>query len=128
MANEQNLIPNSLRTPSEVRRNSSKGGKMSGKVRREKKVIRTILAELLDGTAKDSKQFAGIAKKLGIESDKSVKELFTLVCVMNTLKKGDLSDLEQLTALLGEETKAVDNSAQTDLLDAIEKAVKNGKK
>lgn len=101
---------------------------MSGKVRREKKVIRTILAELLDGTAKDSKQFAGIAKKLGIESDKSVKELFTLVCVMNTLKKGDLSDLEQLTALLGEETKAVDNSAQTDLLDAIEKAVKNGKK
>ena len=36
MANEGNLIPNSMRSPSEVRENSRKGGINSGKARREK--------------------------------------------------------------------------------------------
>lgn len=36
MANEQNLIPNSQRTPEELRKMAIKGGKASGKARREK--------------------------------------------------------------------------------------------
>lgn len=126
MANEKNLIPNEERTPSERRRNASKAGKASGKKRREQKAVRQILAELLDNTVKDSKQFAGLAKKLGLESNKSVKEVFTMVCLLNTLKKGDLSDLEKLTLLLGEDRlPPEDSTAQSELLQAIEKAVKN---
>lgn len=120
------MIPNEERTPSERRRNASKAGKASGKKRREQKAVRQILAELLDNTVKDSKQFAGLAKKLGLESNKSVKEVFTMVCLLNTLKKGDLSDLEKLTLLLGEDRlPPEDSTAQSELLQAIEKAVKN---
>lgn len=49
MPNEENLIPNTERSPSEVRENGRKGGIKSGEVRREKadlrRVIQTWLAE-----------------------------------------------------------------------------------
>ena len=43
MANEQNLVPNSQRTPSERRENARKAGIASGKARREKKTLREIM-------------------------------------------------------------------------------------
>lgn len=129
MANEHNLKKGKatqFHSGEEAVRNGRKGGKASGKKKREQKAIRQILTEMLDITAKDSKQFAGLAKKLGLESDKSVKEAFTMVCLLNTLKKGDLSDLEKLTLLLGEDRlQSEDSSAQSDLLEAIKKAVKD---
>lgn len=52
MANEQNLIPNSQRSPSEVRENSRKGGIASGESRRAKRDFREsmmqALAEMID--------------------------------------------------------------------------------
>lgn len=47
MANEKNLIPNSKRTPKELREITQKGGKKSGEVRREKKLLRELLEEAL---------------------------------------------------------------------------------
>lgn len=47
MANVSNLIPNSERSPSEVRENSRKGGIKSGKVRRERKKLKEELELLL---------------------------------------------------------------------------------
>lgn len=46
--NEQNLIPNSERSPSEVRANGKKGGIASGKVRREKKHAKEVARAILD--------------------------------------------------------------------------------
>lgn len=43
MANEQNLVPNSKRTPSERRENARKAGIASGKARREKKTFRELM-------------------------------------------------------------------------------------
>ena len=55
MANEKNLIPQAhILTVEE----QSAGGKKSAEIRREKKTILKILAELLDGQIKDSPQFA----------------------------------------------------------------------
>ena len=48
MANEQNLIPNSQRTPSELREMATKGGKASGKARRNKKLLRDCIDYLLE--------------------------------------------------------------------------------
>lgn len=50
MANEQNLIPFGERSESEQREIRSKGGKASGKSRREKKKFRDLFIELLDDT------------------------------------------------------------------------------
>lgn len=45
--NPQNLIPNSERTPEELREQTRKGGIISGQRRREKKLMSTIYADLL---------------------------------------------------------------------------------
>lgn len=48
--NDENLIPNSKRSPKEVRENGRKGGLASGRSRREKSNLRKAMQALLDGT------------------------------------------------------------------------------
>ena len=55
MANEQNLIPNSERSPNEVRENGKKGSIASGKARRQKKLLRECLEILLEKEMTDKK-------------------------------------------------------------------------
>ena len=50
MANEKNLIPFSKRSESEARENGKKGGRASGKARREKADLRKMAQTILDGT------------------------------------------------------------------------------
>lgn len=120
MANEttKNLIPQSERTKDEQREIARMGGIASGQARREKKTIQKILAELLDGQIKDSPQFAKLASKMGVEGDKSVKDIFTMVCLLNSVKNGNLGDLERLTKLLGED-KQNENADVLSKLDAV---------
>lgn len=100
--NEKNLIPFNERTESEQREIARNGGIASGQARRGKRTIQKILSELLDGQIKDSPQFAKLAAKMGVESDKSIKDIFTMVCLLNSVKSGNLGDLERLAKLLGE--------------------------
>ena len=95
------------------------GGIASGKARREKKTIQKILAELLDGQIKDSPQFAKLASKMGVESDKSVKDIFTYICVLNSVKNGNLGDLERLSKLLGEDKQ----NENADVLSKLDKVI-----
>lgn len=48
VANEQNLIPNSERTPNELREMTKKGGIKSGEVRREKATFKKAIKWLLE--------------------------------------------------------------------------------
>ena len=115
MANEQNL--NHKLTVSEQRN----GGQNSGKARREKKTIQKILADLLDSEIKDSPQFAKLASKMGVESDKSVKDIFTMVCLLNSVKSGNLGDLERLSKLLGEDKQNENADVMAKLDDVLSK-------
>ena len=116
MANEKNLIPQAhVLTVEEA----SKGGQNSGKARREKKTIQKILADLLDSEIKDSPQFAKLASKMGVESDKSVKDIFTMVCLLNSVKSGNLGDLERLSKLLGEDKQ----NENADVLSKLDKVI-----
>lgn len=45
---EANLIPTTKRSKSEVRKNAAKGGRKSGEVRRQKKLLKECLEELLE--------------------------------------------------------------------------------
>ena len=119
--NEKNLIPNNERSPNEVRENGRKGGIASGKARREKKTIQKILADLLDSEIKDSPQFAKLASKMGVESDKSVKDIFTMVCLLNSVKSGNLGDLERLSKLLGEDKQNENADVMAKLDDVLSK-------
>ena len=101
------------------------GGVASGIARREKKTVQKILNDFLSTAAKDNPQVSKLAAKMGLKSDDSIKDLFTIVCTLNTLKDGNLSDLERLSKLLGEQTEISDTEAQKQaaFLDAIKKAV-----
>ena len=117
--NEKNLKP--IRTESEAREKGRKGGIASGQARREKKTIQKILADLLDSEIKDSPQFAKLASKMGVESDKSVKDIFTMVCLLNSVKSGNLGDLERLSKLLGEDKQNENADVMAKLDDVLNK-------
>ena len=104
--------------------NGRKGGIASGQSRREKKTIQKILADLLDSKIKDSPQFAKLASKMGVESDKSVKDIFTYICVLNSVKSGNLGDLERLSKLLGEDNAKEHNNG---ILEELAEYLKNDK-
>ena len=127
MSNEtsKNLIPQSERTKDEQREIARKGGIASGVARREKKTVQKILNDFLSTAAKDNPQVSKLAAKMGLQDDGSIKDLFTIVCTLNTLKDGNLSDLERLSKLLGEQTEVADTEAekQAAFLDAVKKAV-----
>lgn len=116
MANEKNLIPQAHTLTVEE---ASKGGQNSGKARREKKTIQKILTDLLDSEIKDSPKFAKLASKMGVESDKSVKDIFTMVCLLNSVKSGNLGDLERLSKLLGEDKQ----NENADVLEKLDKVI-----
>ena len=123
MANERNLKP--IRTESEAREKGRNGGIASGIARREKRTVQKILNDFLSTAAKDNPKVAKLAAKIGLQDDGSIKDLFTIVCALNTLKDGNLSDLERLSKLLGEQTEIADTEAQKQaaFLDAVKKAV-----
>ena len=125
MANEQNLRPCEHKFTQEE---AKKGGINSAIARREKKTVQKILGDFLDTSAKDNPQIAKLAAKMGLQGNESIKDLFTIVCTINTLKSGNLSDLERLTKLLGEQTEIADTEAQkqADFLAAVKKAVTDG--
>ena len=110
---------NSRRTREEHSKDSQKAGIASGKARREKKTIQKILSELLDSEIKDSPQFAKLASKMGVESDKSVKDIFAYICVLNSVKSGNLGDLERLSKLLGEDKQ----NENADVLSKLDKVI-----
>lgn len=122
MANEQNLRPCEHKFTQEE---AKRGGINSAIARRGKKTVQKILNDFLSTAAKDNPQVSKLAAKMGLQDDGSIKDLFTIVCTLNTLKDGNLSDLERLSKLLGEQTDVADSEAekQAAFLDAVKKAV-----
>ncbi len=65
MANEQNLIPNSERTPSELREMARNGGLASGEARRKRKTLKEeLLLMLSEGETQQSVTIALIEKAM----------------------------------------------------------------
>ena len=117
--NEKNLIPNEKRTPRERRENARKAGIASGQSRREKKTIQKILADYLDNDVQSNKSLKKIADTAGITGEQSIKELVTAVCILNTLKKGDVDKLSSIMGLLGEGVEKEDTNKDVEETLAI---------
>lgn len=104
MANEGNL---KTPTSSEARRNGAKGGKASGKARREKKAMKDTLATLLSMSLKDGK-IADIEKIKSVAGLKglniSVQEAIMLAQIQKALK-GDTKAAEYIRDTSGNKLK-----------------------
>ena len=93
--NEQNLIPNSERTPSERQEIARKGGIASGEARREKKLAKQIAIDILNGqttTTKDGRTL-------------TLKEAMVEGLIKKTIKDPKAKEVDFVLALIGEEVE-----------------------
>lgn len=100
MANEKNLIPNSERTPSELREMTRKGGIASGQARRQKKT----LSELAKMIAENPAPTAAKKKltKMGISDEDANNNACIVAAVYDKAIKGNMQAVdkwEQLVAV-----------------------------
>ena len=113
-----------FRTGEEQVEIARQGGLASGKARREKQKTQQILADLVSIKNKDLASFEKEAKKMGLEGDISIHEVFTMVCLLNSVKSGNLGDLERLSKLLGEDNAKENNNG---ILDELTEYLKGDK-
>lgn len=107
MANEENLIPNYERTPSELREITSKGGKKSGESRRRKKTMKQVMDMLLSMPASSSDDWQLLCE-MGFDiSDFSEEEINNMLIVNTALlksaKKGDVASIKEMRDIIGDD-------------------------
>ena len=80
MANERNLIPNSERTPSELREMARNGGLASGEARRKRKTLKEeLLLMLSDGDIQEKISLALINEAINGNNAGSVTKAFEVI-------------------------------------------------
>lgn len=99
---DENLIPNSRRSKSEVRENSAKGGRKSGEVRRQKKTIAEYLKTWADKEVDEKNKTA--LKALGLDEEATNRTLLVLPLIKKA-NGGDIKALQMIIDLLGEDKK-----------------------
>ena len=99
MANEQNLVPNSARTPSERRENASKAGVASGKARRRKKNMKQKMQLLLSLPAADNDQVELTA--MGVDPEDMDNEMVLVKALFLAAAEGNTRAFDRIQDVLG---------------------------
>ena len=107
MPNEKNLIPNSERSPSELRKMGVNGGKKSGETRRRKKTMKQTMDLLLSLPA-NSQEDLDIIYEFGINfgalDEKQIADINNMLIVNAALlkkaKKGDVKAIRELRQII----------------------------
>ena len=118
MANEQNLIPNSERSPNEVRENGRKGGINSGVARRRKKSLKEAADLFLSLPVSDTKSRNKIAKQ-GVDPEDIDNQMAIIVGLSMKAAKGDSKAAKVLFDLLGEDAGAEPSTPDDGFVDAL---------
>ena len=113
MANEQNLKPLNKLTKSEQREITSKGGKASGKARREKKLMREQMEMLLSLPLKNGALKQQI-EEMGVNSKDIDNQMALVIATWNKAMKGDMSALNQIREIIGEKVIEVNVNKNID--------------
>lgn len=111
--NEQNLIPNSERTPKQRRENARKAGKASAQARKRKKDLREALEMLLEKDFKD--------KNGNVLSGTEV----ITAKLFEKASKGDVRAFETIRSTVGQDPVQKVMIAEVDqsVIDEVESAV-----
>ena len=113
MANEQNLVPNSARTPTQRRENARKAGKASAQARKRKKDLREALEMLLEKDFKD--------KNGNVLSGTEV----ITAKLFEKASKGDVRAFETIRSTVGQDPvqKVMIAEVDQNVIDEVESAV-----
>ena len=120
--NDKNLIPNSERSPKEVRENGRKGGIKSGEVRREQKTYREMAKAMLSAQITDPKMLEEMAK-YGIEG--TDLKAYTLLGMIKASAEGSHNAFDRLLELAGEKDTPTDQNRFNDGLMALADLINN---
>lgn len=100
MANEQNLVPMNKQPPEVRKELGSKGGKNSGKIRREKRAMYEILNAMINQPiAANQKRAREALKKLGIDSEDATNGALINLQLINLALSGQVDAKVKLRAI-----------------------------
>lgn len=104
MPNEENLIPNSERTPNELREMTSKGGKKSGESRRRKKSMKQVMDMLLQmpiNTQADWEMLINMGIDTNSLDEETVNNLLIVnAALLKNAKQGNVSSIKELRNII----------------------------
>ena len=100
---DENLIPNSARTPSERRENATKAGIASGKARRQKKTVAEYLRKWADSEVIEEKNINAL-QALGL-SEEATNRTLLVIPLIKKASSGDMKAMQMVIELLGEDKK-----------------------
>lgn len=112
--NEKNLIPNSQRTPEELREMTRKGGIASGKARRQKANLKKAMVTLLSMNVQSDKSRA-LLESMGLEP---TNEMLLAVTTFQQAVKGNQRAMENVMKLSTTEKDRLDESEQRERIKA----------
>lgn len=121
MPNEQNLIPNSERSPEELRQITSAGGRASGVSRRRKRDLREAAELYLSLPVTDKRQLTKLSKA-GVETEDADNQMAIVAGLAMKAMRGDAKAAKVLFDLLPEQAESMQAAAQED--DPITQALK----
>ena len=102
--NDHNLIPNSERTPSELREMTSKGGKASGAARRRRRDMKAAMNSLLSLPADErAKKYDKLAGELG-EKDPTLQDEM-LAALLAVALTGDVQAVKQVREIVRDDDR-----------------------
>jgi hypothetical protein len=117
MVNEQNLIKNSERTPSERRENAKKAGVASGKARRKKANLKKAFETILQADVA-SPNVKKQLEKLGFDT---TNEMALAMVMMQKAMKGNVRAFEQISKLTTTDAKdSLDKKEQKERIKALQ--------
>ena len=116
MANEQNLIKNSERTPSERRENAKKAGVASGKARRKKANLKKAFETILQADVAS----LSVKKQLEDMGFETTNEMALAMVMMQKAMKGNVRAFEQISKLTTTDAKdSLDKREQKERIEAL---------
>ena len=116
MANEQNLIKNSERTPSERRENAKKAGVASGKARRKKANLKKAFETILQADVASP----NVKKQLEDMGFDTTNEMALAMVMMQKAMKGNVRAFEQISKLTTTDAKdSLDKREQKERIEAL---------
>ena len=123
MSNEKNLIPNSERTPEELREMGASGGKASGAARRRKRALKEAADLYLSLPVSDRRKWNALARR-GIDPEDIDNQMAMIAGLTDAAAGGDARAGRLIVDILREEAggaketqgQSTDMQALADLL------------
>ena len=121
MPNEKNLVPNSERTPEELRQITSAGGRASGAARRRKRALKEAADLYLSLPVSDRRKWNALAKR-GIDPEDIDNQMAMIVGLADAAANGDARAGRLIVDILGEVAGGAASETRED--DPITKSLK----